>query len=374
MKIKLLIFSFAVFFMASCSDENLELTSSGLTDQFQSKNKNNQGGMAMASMSGMFGELRINAEGNAQCFVASHPDELTDYANALENAVNKIKDNPSQAVKTNSAQNANIQVTYLGFTPEAQAAFQSAVDTWSSLLESDVDIHVIALFSALPPGVLGAAGSTLIVRDAPGLQRETWYGMALADKLIGEDAVPGEFDIVAQFSSVFPNWYYGTDGNTPADQYDFRSVVLHELCHGLGFFGSASVVDGVGSLGFGTPFPAIYDRFAVTRLGKQLVKENKYPNPSLELGDAFTGDQILFTGNNVIVATKGDRAKLFTYPLWLQGSSYSHLDEFTYLGGTENALMTPFIGTGESYSGPGPIVLSIFDDIGWDGKIKKPVH
>ncbi|MCK7534680.1 MAG: hypothetical protein MZV63_28610 [Marinilabiliales bacterium] len=32
-------------------------------------------------------------------------------------------------------------------------------------------------------------------------------------------------------------WYFGTDGNTPELLYDFVTVVLHEIGHGLGFTG-----------------------------------------------------------------------------------------------------------------------------------------
>lgn len=36
--------------------------------------------------------------------------------------------------------------------------------------------------------------------------------------------------------------YFGTDGNTPANQYDFVTVFMHELTHGLGFTSSLGPV------------------------------------------------------------------------------------------------------------------------------------
>ena len=42
---------------------------------------------------------------------------------------------------------ANISVNYTGFTPEAQAAFQRAVDIWSSLLIATVPIEIEANFT-----------------------------------------------------------------------------------------------------------------------------------------------------------------------------------------------------------------------------------
>jgi hypothetical protein len=132
---------------------------------------------------------------------------------------------------------------------------------------------------------------------------------------------------------------------------------------GIGFYGTSQ-----------TSFPAIYDHFTITRPGKKLLKEKLFPNPSVELGEALTGDQILFSGENVIKATKGERALLFTYPIWFQGSSYVHLDEWEYPPGNENSLMTPALTPGESILHPGPITLAIFDDIGWNGKVKKPFN
>src|SRR5437764_13529779 len=65
------------------------------------------------------------------------------------------------------AQSATITVTYNGFTPEAQAAFQYAVEIWQTQITSPVAIDVVANWTPLGAGVLGAAGSHLIVRDFP---------------------------------------------------------------------------------------------------------------------------------------------------------------------------------------------------------------
>lgn len=192
--------------------------------------------------------------------------------------------------------------------------------------------------------------------------------------MAGENLID-DVDIEAGFNRNYPNLYFGTDGNTPDGHYDFVTVVLHELCHGLGFFGLMKYEDGIGSYGSsGFSLPAIFDHFTMTRPGRQLVKEKWFPNPSEELGAALTGDQILFAGENVMSATKGQRALLYTWPTWKPGSSYSHLDEFEYPPGTENSLMTYALSSGESIHHPGPITMAIFNDIGWNGKVKKPFN
>lgn len=372
MKIKNLFvaLTFALF-LFSCSEEE-ELQPANSPDPVQSKAQSD--GSHQEHMAGVLGEIRINENGQAECIMSTDPMQVS--PSEFEVSGQAGKSNAVSVSKKMGNGTAKITVIYLGFTPEAQAAFQAAVDVWSSLLDSDVEIFVLAQFAPLGPGILGSAGSTFIIRDFPGARRDTWYGNALGDKLAGVDLVPGFFDLSASFSSVFPNWYFGTDGNTPPGDFDFFTVVLHELCHGLNFFGGMTVNSGIGSYGFGlTPaLPTIYDQFTITRPGRQLVKENKFPNPSIALGNALTGEQILFSASNTISTTQGDRATLFTPMNWRPGSSYSHLEESIYPTGTTNALMTPFLARGEHIGHPGPIVLSMFDDMGWSGKIKKPVN
>ncbi len=131
---------------------------------------------------------------------------------------------------------ATISVTYTGFTAAAQAAFQAAVDVWASQITSTVPISIAATYTPLGPGILGQAGPHSFRRNFPNGLTNTWYPVALANKRAGFDLDTAAPDIDAQFSSNF-SWYFGTDGNPPPGTYDFMTVVLHELGHGLGFLG-----------------------------------------------------------------------------------------------------------------------------------------
>ena len=138
-------------------------------------------------------------------------------------------------------------VTYDGFTDEARAAFQYAVDIWNSLIRSPVPIRIDASFTDLG----GFDGETIILGGArpagwksPG-SLDLWFPEALADTRADRDLAAGEPDIITRFNShEDANWYFGTDGNTPAGKTDFVSTVLHEIAHGLGFFSFASVEEG----------------------------------------------------------------------------------------------------------------------------------
>ncbi len=166
-------------------------------------------------------------------------------------------------------------------------------------------------------------------------------------------------------------WYYGTDGVTPAGQYDLMSVVLHEIAHGLNFSGSMSYSGGSGSWGGGTGYPNIYDTFmrdGTANPGNLLIDTGVYANPSTGLGSALTSNNIWFHGANAMTANGGQRVKIYAPSTWAGGSSYAHLDYSTFAG-TANRLMVYAISSGVSTHDPGPVTLGIFKDMGWPDSI-----
>ena len=283
------------------------------------------------------------------------------------------------ALQTAALVATDFDVTYSGFGsfPQAQAAFQAAVDIWRGLVTTPVTIRVQANFVPLGAGVLGSAGAGHVWRNFAGAPvANRWYNDAVADRLSGTDlAGEGTFDIVANFNSNFSSWYFGTDGATPSGKYDFVSVVLHELGHGLGFSGSASVVSGVGRIEVSsTGFPKIYDHFTVTETGAPMLG---FPNPSAELGTRLTqpfqsgnphGPGVYWNGPAGVAGNGGSTARLYTPATWASGSSYSHLDDQVYLAGNQNSLMTHQLSQAEAIHNPGPVTLGLFADIGWNNQ------
>src|SRR5262245_14522337 len=61
-----------------------------------------------------------------------------------------------------AAAGASIVVTYTGFTPAAQAAFQRAVDLWAAAIDSSQVIHIDASWATLGSNVLGSAGPSAL--------------------------------------------------------------------------------------------------------------------------------------------------------------------------------------------------------------------
>jgi hypothetical protein len=274
------------------------------------------------------------------------------------------------ALTANVAPSASFVVTYTGFGafPAAQAAFQAAVDIWSQTIVSPVPIRVDAKFETLGnTGVLGTAGPTQVCSSPFGVAN-TLYAAALADALNGSGscASGSPSEITARFNSDFTNWDFGTSGTGVTNEYNFMTVVLHELGHGLGFYGSMSAAtNGLGS--FSNP-PDIYDRFAITGDGMPLLN---FTNPSSALGAQLISDNTFWNGARA-VANNGSTPKLETHDFttfgeptpFRHGSSYSHVDEDLY-SLTPNGLMTWALEAAEVYTDPGPIMRGMMQDEGW---------
>jgi PKD repeat protein len=264
--------------------------------------------------------------------------------------------------KTSSSDvTAQFVVTYNGFEEfqEAKNAFQFAVDIWSTLIKSDVPIYIDATFKELGSGVLGSAGTSGLYKGFKGAPNDSlFYNVALAEKIVARGLnVDGEPDISASFSSTF-DWYLGTDGNTNAGQYDFVSVVLHEIGHGLGFFALNGYDE---SNNQGTRNPGAFDIYIEDGNG---VSVFDIPNGTTELGDYYTNNNLFINAPLSVISNGGSSPKIFAPSTYNGGSSISHWDENTY-NGTENALLTPQFSPGESIHNPGPNMMSLFANMGW---------
>jgi hypothetical protein len=140
-------------------------------------------------------------------------------------------------------------------------AFRHAAEIWEKLLDSPVEIQVLATFAPIrdsgvcsaTTGVLGAARSWAKVADFENAPRPgILYPIALANKLAGRDLMLGQPDIEAFFNSDVDttaclgdrDWYYGLDGNA-GDDVNLVVVLLHEFAHGLGMSGSMNFSTGV---------------------------------------------------------------------------------------------------------------------------------
>jgi hypothetical protein len=269
---------------------------------------------------------------------------------------NRSNPNARQAVAT-----SQFIVTYTGFSPQAQAAFQYAVDIWSTLLVSSVPIRINANWTRQANNVLGSAGPSTYRRAVNGSQKVTsFYPIALAEKISRTQLNnPDSSDINANFNQNY-NWYYGTDAKPPAGQGDLVSVVLHEIGHGLGIIGGFGTTGSLGEFSAGAPF--VYDNFIETSQGQRLV--TSFGNNTNALYRQLTGGALYLNGP-ILQRNTGQRARIYAPATFAGASSIYHLDENTYPAGNINSLMTPQIGNAEAIHSPGPLILNLFTDMEW---------
>lgn len=277
------------------------------------------------------------------------------------------------------AQTASFAITYTGITPPAQASFEYAAGIWSNTLVSSVPIKVLVHFQPLLSGMLGITFPNGRKNFTGAPLADTWYSTSLANAIAGIELNPGEVDIEMYLNSN-TSWYFDSTGTVPSGQYDFATVALHELCHGLGFLSLAKKSGTNGSFGMllasdfaplttSYPWPdldtlpSVFDRFLVTSTNQEL---DTFPNPSTTLGTKFTSNTIYCNGANAMAANAGTKPRINATSTFTLGSSITHLNESTYPAGNPNELMTPNGTPAYSLHNPGPICIGILKDIGWN--------
>jgi hypothetical protein len=292
-----------------------------------------------------------------------------------------------------NANSATINVTFdnsfATWPSNAMSAFQAAVNIWQQIVTSSVPINVKADFDSqnFSSNQLGSAGPTFVC-SATGGVANALYAAALANATNGNTSCSDSsgFEIVAHFNNSFASWDFGS---TPVSgKYSFMSVVLHELGHGLGFYGSMQSANGIGSHYYdtnGAPGAIdIWDKFIdIGGAGGSSILG--IASPSAALHAELVGNNLFFSGTNTNANNSGAAGKIESHNFttqygissdngFLQGSSYSHLDDVLYSPPTgtiptanqyPNGLMTWQIAAAEVYTDPGPIMRGIFADEGW---------
>jgi len=269
---------------------------------------------------------------------------------------------------------------YMEWPQAAKDAFEYTLNLWSAYLRSDIPIKIQAFWRNIESDhrtILGSAGPTRIVQLPDMGIPDTWYSLAQLSAMSGRvlrDQIEGvDHDLTVNINCGFDGWYFGTDAVTPQNRIDFVTVVLHEIMHGVVYFGSMSGdnENGTGKWGLpvDNPMPFIFDKFAVDSEGIPLLNSIAYPNPSDRLYDALTSrtGNIFFDGEDANSTQAGDYknpAMLYAPREFRPGSSFSHIDQITFTG-TADALMRPNMDYALAIHTPGPLLCGMLSDMGW---------
>ena len=196
----------------------------------------------------------------------------------------------SKVLSVPATQSANLEkrskfvVNYKNFPDWAKNQVQSAVDLWAINFDSKVQINVDATWSrSSTADILGSARpDRYYAKFAGAPDSSLWYASALANAIAGKDLDLDNPEIIIQINSE-AEWDLDGLGKPTRYEYDLKSVMFHELAHGLGYLSTSSYLfdrtkgQNVGILEQPTPF----DAFLQTQDGNRLAD---LPSPSFELG------------------------------------------------------------------------------------------
>lgn len=270
---------------------------------------------------------------------------------------------PFRGVGTHAANLVNqrairFEFTYLEgsehWTPERRQALQDAADdlvlyflvtqpvvlTYDVTAENDAASHTLA-----------AAGSGLISED-PGF----WPTVVQHKLITGIDANGEDADGEIEWNFGKP-WALGD--TVPDDEFDFNSTAVHELLHSFGFL---SITDAPGTNQETTTW-TIYDKFMVTRDGSHPINRNYQWDTDFD-PNLTGGDGGLYFGGAEAVRAYGDLVPLYTPNPFSEGSSTSHLDDFTFTG-DDQKVMNAKTDTGFIVRALSPVEIGILRDLGF---------
>lgn len=264
------------------------------------------------------------------------------------------------SLKSGSVLKSDFQVEFVNFPEHAKSAFLYAISIYENLISSPVPIKVQATWGKIGTNVLAFSKPSSFYKNFDGARlSNVYYPVALVEKLAGREFNSSEPDIICSFNSNM-DWYFGTNGDGPSSQYDFVTVALHEIVHGLGFVGFLDVKDGLGDMPNSNGIPSIYDVYLYNTLGLQIANSENFAVPSVDLNNVLVSDNLDIRGND-----GRHKENIYAPKTWNHGSSIYHFKESGFEKGDANALMSPYIFKGEAIHHPGDKTLELLAVFGW---------
>lgn len=266
---------------------------------------------------------------------------------------------PEMNLKSGVVLKSDFQVEFINFPENAKPAFLYAVSIYENLISSPVPIKVQARWEGLGANVLANSTPSSFYKNFDGARlSDVYYPVALVEKLSEKEVNGSEPDIICTFNKNM-DWYFGTNGDGPSKQYDFVTVAIHEIVHGLGFSGFFGVENGAGSLNNTAHLPSIYDWY-IYKNNLQVSDPDHFTSPSAQLKDALESGELSLKGSD-----GAEIEGIYAPSTFNSGASIYHYNESGFESGDANAIMSPYIFKGEAIHYPGDKTLQILADLGW---------
>ena len=255
------------------------------------------------------------------------------------------------------------------FDDTSKASLASAASMISGWFNHTATISIAVTDSNANTSILASAGSSYANAFAAGefTDRGVVGAKILNNGATDPNGATADGSVNVNF---FHNWDF--DDSIAADAYDFKSTMIHELLHAVGF-GSAIQQNGndpwettPGNAGFWEPFDAfVGDKDGAIIDGNGILDATKWNAASIGgTGSVPASDGLYFHGTNAKNANSGNPIPIYSPTTWQSGSSGSHLDG-NYYSGASRMLMNESTGTGPGKRTLSQVEYGVFRDIGF---------
>ncbi|MDQ3201293.1 MAG: hypothetical protein M3Q94_03880 [Pseudomonadota bacterium] len=197
-------------------------------------------------------------------------------------------------------------------------------------------------------GTLGQAGPAgFDVRNG------VYFAQALFNLLAKNDVNGGAVSLnVEMNTNASVTWFYGAS-TPPQGQYNWQSVIMHEVGHSMGFFDTVAQNGSYSNAG-----PGIFETISTLGVGGSVLSSLDQAGRA----QAVISNNVYWSGQFGLSANNGQAIKLYSPNPYEEGSNYSHLDPSqTGVGG----LYFPSLPDATFFAGPTKQELGILHDVGW---------
>jgi hypothetical protein len=258
---------------------------------------------------------------------------------------------------------------------QRQWAFSKAAEFWGQRLESSetitIEAHMEPLTCSSYSAVLGSAGPNNFLSNFSGaLFADTWYPVALANRLAGFDLRPAEADIGARFNSsidnnsnclINTNWYYGL-GDAPPGTISFFDTVLHEIGHGLGVLTLVDLATGTKPLGIDDIYMKSLEDHSLSQTWPTMTNTQRQAS-AIDNGDLhWVGTAVQSQSSSLAAGRVGTHVRMYAPGDLSSGSSVSHFDTVLSTPDGYDDIMEPSATPNQIVA----VTDGLLADIGWN--------
>lgn len=268
-------------------------------------------------------------------------------------------------------------ITYDPYVPSSavRAAVEYATDIIGKYFVINFPIRAQFSFRSLGESaqglqILGQARSAVWWPMLDSNGRFQSVPIALANTKAGSDelvSMSERIDIIATFNTDAP-FYFASDGSKPpSGQFDFVTVLIHELLHGMGFVGGFSCKNPCNPDFPELQVPYVF-RDYLPSYDERIVNEEGESMASTFRNKGSVGMAEFYAHSRRLYLRTDDQAEpqveLFIPHPYLAGNAIYHLGE-RYSGGGD-ALMRYAVASGDVIHALGPSTLRVMQAVGWD--------